>query len=334
MAFALILTSVACVVLLYLLMSKTNPQPTASLQGKVDVEAKARSAAESELEKKRRELDEQRAAFNEVKDQLKQAKRKLFDQKSSATPSNDLAVEREKVERSASVQLENTRAELSAALAELHRVKADADAARTRRTAPVAEAPVTEAPRAPAPAPLPVQRVIRELSDADKEKIQRLEAQSAKDRSRALEVERELKRVRGRVDTQTRVFTSTRSELDLVKDKYKALEKRLNRTLLQGDLFRRAIKDLEKKSGVAAENTELSAAEIADSDRSVDERQQAEQRAADERLAAANEAERVATAAREAASTREAAAAASGAMAEAEPVNPGVVQAPETASQM
>jgi hypothetical protein len=119
-------------------------------------------------------------------------------------------------------------------------------------------------------------RRFRELNDADREKMERLEATANKERGRAAELERELKRVRGRADSQQRIFAASKSELDLVKDKFKALEKRLNRTLLERDLLRRAIRDLEKKSGLAADRTELTADEVAASDRSVEERAAAE----------------------------------------------------------
>ena len=87
---------------------------------------------------------------------------------------------------------------------------------------------------------------------------------------------REVRRLKGRTETQARVYTVIKGELDLLKDKFKALEKRLNRTLLERDLLRRAIRDLEKKSGIAADRTELTADEVAASDRSVEERAAAE----------------------------------------------------------
>ena len=70
-----------------------------------------------------------------------------------------------------------------------------------------------------------------------------------------------------------------------MKDKFKALEKRLNRTLLERDLLRRAIKDLEKKTGMLAERTELTPDEMAASDRKVEEAAQA-RAAAEDRAAA------------------------------------------------
>ena len=91
-----------------------------------------------------------------------------------------------------------------------------------------------------------------------------------------MELERESKRLRGRMETQHRIYLVTKGELDLIKDKFKALEKRLNRTLLERDLLRRAIQDMERKSGILAERTELTAEEIADSDRRVEEKAIAE----------------------------------------------------------
>src|SRR5678815_4783905 len=117
---------------------------------------------------------------------------------------------------------------------------------------------------------------IRDRSDTDREKMDRLEHLANRERSRAQELSAEVRRLKGRTETQARVYTVIKGELDLLKDKFKALEKRLNRTLLERDLLRRAIRDLEKKSGLAADRTELTADEVAASDRSVEERTAAE----------------------------------------------------------
>src|SRR5262249_19052133 len=231
------------------------------------------AALETELEKRRKESEEQRAQLADLKDQLKQAKRKLFEHKEQEKNGLGIVKAREEIERNASIQLEVVRAELSAALTEVERLKAEAQD-RPKRPPPPPP-PVEAAPQPAAPAPPPGRR-FRELSDADRERIQRLEQQSARDRTRALELERETKRLRGRMETQHRIYVVTKGELDLLKDKFKALEKRLNRTLLERDLLRRAIKDLERKSGILAERTELTPEEIADSDRKVEEKAMAE----------------------------------------------------------
>jgi hypothetical protein len=239
------------------------------------VAAAPRSGPDPELEKRRREVDELKSTVAELRGELKQTRKKLHDQRESEKGGADLAKARAEVERSASQQLEVVRGELAAALAEVGRSERgrglpDAPATpRPRRAA--ARTPLR--PRAP-PAPEP--RRFRELSDTDREKMERLEHLANRERSRAHELSGEVRRLKGRTETQARVYTVIKGELDLLKDKFKALEKRLNRTLLERDLLRRAIRDLEKKSGIAADRTELTADEVAASDRSVEERAAAE----------------------------------------------------------
>lgn len=271
----LVLVSIAlCITLGLLLFGSRSAASRESFQQKLDAEVKARTSAEAELEKRRKELDEQRALVADTREQLKQAKRKLFDQKESERGGKDLARAREEIERTASIQLESVRSELSLALVEIQRLKTEEP--RARRPAPAPQ-PVAAVP-APAPPPPPekAQRQFRELSDADREKIQRLEQQASRERARSSELDRDLRRLRGRMETQHRIYVVTKGELDLLKDKFKALEKRLNRTLLERDLLRRAMADLEKKTGMRAERTELTPEEIAASDRKVEEKAVAE----------------------------------------------------------
>ncbi|RKH33306.1 cell envelope biogenesis protein TolA [Corallococcus praedator] len=324
MVVALILVSIGFAITLGMLLfgGKSGTDGTAnrssvsspSFRGELESETKARAKAESEVQRKQKELDEQRAQLQEVKEQLKQTKRKLFDQKEGDKGAQDLVKARAEVERNASIQLAQTREELSHALTENAKLRAEADSrgGNRRREAPApvqavtpAPAPVAAAPAstdliaAPASEPVvsaavsvpstpvapaePVRRY-RELNDADREKMDRLETAANKDRARAVELEKELRRIKGRADTQARILAVTKSEADLGKDKYKALEKRLNRTLLERDLLRRAIKDLEKKTGMLADRTELTPDEVAASDQRSDEvaraRAEAEARAA------------------------------------------------------
>ena len=117
-----------------------------------------------------------------------------------------------------------------------------------------------------------ITRVIRELSDVEKERIAKLEAQSSNDRKKANELDRELKSLKAKLDRHQRDSKRVYQEADLARDKYRAVEMRLNRTLVESDLLKRAITDLEKKSGVHAGRLELNAEEIASSDSSVKEK--------------------------------------------------------------
>jgi len=290
-------------------------------------DTQARAKAEAEVQRKQKELDEQRAQLKEVKEELKQTKRKLFEQKESDKGAQDLVRARAEMERNASIQLEQTRQELANALAEVQRLRTEAESRGGRRreqpvvavaAAPAAAAPVTQI-SAPSSEPVVAaavqvvpaadaaqqdrgQRRYRELNDADREKMERLEQTANKERTRAVELEKELRRVKGRTETQQRVYAATKGDLDLMKDKYKALEKRLNRTLLERDLLRRAIKDLEKKTGMLADRTELTPEEMAASDQRTEETSRV--RAESEAQAAAQQA----PAAADTASTGEAAA--------------------------
>ena len=279
----LVLVSIALCVTLGILLfgSRRGLPPPTKVREQMEAEVQSRSALQLDLEKRKKELEDSKHQLYEAREQLKQAKKKLFEQKESERDSRHLARERDEIERSASVQLERVRLELSHAQVEIQKLKTDLEGTRSRRTAPAA--PVSAPAPQPAPAaavtavvspPVPDKSVrkFRELTDADKERMQRLEQQAARERTRAGEFERELKRFRARSETQHRVYVVTKGELDLVKDKFKALEKRLNRILLERDLVGRALRDLERRSGIAAERTELTAEEIAASDRTVDEK--------------------------------------------------------------
>ena len=252
-----------------------RPAPAAAHPGSAPA---GRGTPDPELERRRREVDELRTTVAELRGELKQTRKKLHDQREAEKGGTDLVKARAEVERTASQQLEVVRGELASALSEVTRLKNEAEAFRTRRPAPAPHPAPAPAPvaTAPAPAPAPEPRRFRELSDTDREKMERLEHLANRERSRSQELSAEVRRLKGRTETQARVYTVIKGELDLLKDKFKALEKRLNRTLLERDLLRRAIRDLEKKSGLAADRTELTADEVAASDRTVEERAAAE----------------------------------------------------------
>lgn len=231
---------------------------------------------EAELDKKKKELEELKKAQGELKEELKAAKKKLFDQKESDKAGDDLAKARAEVERQASVQLENTRHELAVALADVQRLKAEAEGKGRKRPEPTEKR--EEAVKAEKP-PEVVQRVIRELSDVEKERIAKLEAQSSNDRKRANELERELRALKGKQDRMQRESKRVYSEANLARDKFRAVETRLNRTLLENDLLKRAIAALEKKTGLHAEHTSPTADELAESDRQMKEKFAAEDQA-------------------------------------------------------
>ncbi len=240
------------------------------------------SRAEAELEKKRKELDELKKTHAEVKDELKATKKKVFEQKEASASGDDLAKARAEVERQASVQLENTRHELATALTELQKLRADAEGKGKRRR----EAEEKKADEKPAEAKPQevITKVIRELSDVEKERIARLEASSASDRKKAAEADRELKSMKAKLERHHKESKHVFKEAELARDKFRAVEMRLNRTLLENDLLHRAVFNLEKKTGQHAEHTSPTAAEIAESDQKMTDKFKAEDKASAEAL--------------------------------------------------
>ncbi len=240
------------------------------------------SKAEAELDKKRKELDEVKKAQGELKDELKAAKKKLFDQKEADKSEEDLKKARAEVERHASQQLDSTRAELAQAHQDIQKLRAEIEMRGKKQAQPKPDAAETtekKIERAPEPPP---QRVIRELSEHEKERIARLEQQSANDRRRAAESERETRNLKAKIDKQLRDVKAAFTDANLHKDKFRAVEQRLNRTLLENDVLRRAIADLEKKTGMNAEKVGLTPDEIAQSDRQMAQKHAEEDRVADE----------------------------------------------------
>lgn len=248
-----------------------------------DDDAAARaSKLEGELEKKRKELDEVKKAQAELKDELKTAKKKLHDQRESEKAGDDLVKARAEVERQASIQLDATRQELANALADVQRLKNELELrGKKRASEPRAEARTEEKPEEKREV-APVQRVIRELSEAEKEKMQRLEQQSASDKKKAIELAAELRNVKARIEREKREARRVYEEGKLARDKFRAVEIRLNRTLLENDMLKRAILDLEKKTGTKAETHAPTAEQLAESDQKMKDKHLAEDKAADE----------------------------------------------------
>lgn len=250
------------------------------------------SKLEGELDKKRRELDEVKKAQAELKDELKIAKKKLHDQRGAEKAGDDLVRARAEVERQASIQLDATRQELSNALADVQRLKNELDTRGKKRVEerkPVAAEEKPEEKREVAP----VQRVIRELSEAEKEKMTRLEQQSSSDKKKAIELAAELRNVKARIEREKREARRVYEEGKLARDKFRAVEIRLNRTLLENDLLKRAMGALEKKTGMKADTSAPSAEQLAESDQQMREKHLAEDKASDEARAKLEAAEAI-----------------------------------------
>lgn len=284
MTFALVLLGIALAISLAFNLglvgakAPTPANPNAPQRSESRASGDDTRKLEAELEKKARELSELKKAHSDAKDELKTAKKKLFDLSETNKAGDDLAKARAEVERSASIQLDATRAELATALSEIQRLKADADNKGKKRAPVEAAAPAEKKEEAPKPQEV-ITRVIRELNDVEKERIAKLEAQSSADRKKANELDRELKSLKAKLDRHQRDSKAVFKDAELARDKFRAVEIRLNRTIVENDLLKRAIKDVEKKAGLDPTRIELTAEEIAQSDATVKAKHVAEDKA-------------------------------------------------------
>ena len=242
---------------------------SSSVKTEVRTDDERARKAEAELDKKTKELGDVKKSLSDLKDELKTAKKKLFEQKEGEKAGDDLVKARAEVERQASIQLDATRAELAAALADIAKLKTEAENKGKKKVEKKEEV------KAEKPQEV-VTRVIRELNDVEKERIAKLEAQSSNDRKKANELDRELKSLRAKFERHNRDTKRVYADANLARDKFRAVELRLNRTTMENDLLKRAIKDLEKKSGVDAGRLELTAEELSTGDSSMKAKHAAE----------------------------------------------------------
>jgi colicin import membrane protein len=192
---------------------------------RADAEAarKAEAAARAEARERREEAAQLRA-------ELERSKKKAFDQQEAAKRLGGAQALREEIDK-LGARLAEARAEADHQAARAKQLERDlekaAAAARARpepAPAPVAAAPVAAAapvPQPAAPAAADAGRLALETERADK-----AEAKLAELRKRVQELEHDVKIVRGRLETEKRVFIVQKGELELAADRYAELRRR------------------------------------------------------------------------------------------------------------
>jgi colicin import membrane protein len=185
----------------------------------------------------RAEAKERREEAVLLRDQLKEAKKRAFDQADGVRKAAGAPALREEIEK-LTARLADARAEASAAaeraksleaqssnaVREMEREKAAAAQAVARARAEAAQAAQAAAPvpsAAPAPAATDEGQLLAEKDRADK-----AEAKLAELRKKAGDLDRELKAARGRLETDRRVYMVQKGELDIAHDRHAELRRR------------------------------------------------------------------------------------------------------------
>jgi chromosome segregation ATPase len=193
------------------------------LRAQLDAATRGAAAAKAEAKERRDEVSQLRA-------DLDRAKKKAFEQQEAAKRLGGAQALREEVDRLAA-RLAEARAEAEhqgARARALEKEVEKANAAAERAKARAAEQPAAAPVAAPVPTPAPAAAPPADEGKlaAERERADRAEAKVADVRKRLLDVEKDLKAVRGRLETEKRVYMVQKSELELAGDRYAELKRR------------------------------------------------------------------------------------------------------------
>lgn len=204
------------------------------------------SAVESDAKKSQDALEEKRKSVEELKEKLKDVKRRRHEEREAEKLKKDIEAARAEIEREMERKLAATREEAEVSKGAVRKLTAEIEALKSRRPAPVEQKAdgkadgKAERPERPEP-----QR--RELSPEEKARLEKAEQGLAKATKRIEELEVEVKKARGRSETDRRVFVVQKGELELAKDKFRALEGRHNGLMLERDELLKALALLDKE---------------------------------------------------------------------------------------
>jgi len=244
LAVALAVSVVAAVILGFLWTSAR----TASSRANTDIEGlKSRlTALETDSRKSNESLEAKRLEIADLKERLKDVKKRRHEEKEAARIKRDIQTAREEIEREMEHHLAQAREEAETAKASVKKLTAEIETLKSRRAAP-APAPVAQAASTEAAKPAKEPAAPRELSSEEKARLDAAERNLTKAKQKIDELQEEVKRAKGRAETDKRVFLVQKGEVELLKDKYRGLESRYNSLALERDEMRKAVWLLEKE---------------------------------------------------------------------------------------
>jgi chromosome segregation ATPase len=186
-------------------------------------------AVRAEVSSARTEAKERRDEATTLRGELNAAKKKAFEQAEAAKKAGGAAALRTEIDKlttrlaearaEAAHQVERARSleqSIEKQAKEMERLRVAAE----RKPEPAAVTPPVAAP----PPPAPVADTAK--LDVERERADRAEAKLADSRKRVTELEKDLKAVRGRLETEKRVYMVQKGELELANDRHLELRRR------------------------------------------------------------------------------------------------------------
>jgi chromosome segregation ATPase len=235
---------VAAVIVAIVAGLQVGPARSASARAQAELTSlrTRHSTLESEAKKSADALEAKRREVEDLKQRLRDAKKRRYEEREASRQKKDLEDARAEIEREMQHKLALAREDAEQARAALKKATAELEALRGRRPAKAEVPAVEKQAEAPAGPPKP-----REATPEEKQRAENAEKALAKARQRIEELEAEVKKARGRSETDRRVFLVQKSEAELARDKFRALESRFNALTLERDELAKALFTLEKE---------------------------------------------------------------------------------------
>ncbi|MBI5543509.1 MAG: hypothetical protein HY901_06440 [Deltaproteobacteria bacterium] len=216
-----------------------------SAKGEIESVRSRLAALEAESKKASEALDAKRKESEELKEKLKDLKKRRHEEKESARLKQDIQTAREEIEREMEKKLQSAREDAEISKAHVKKLTAEVEQLKSRRQerAPAAE-PRPEAPKVEiAAAPL----VPRQATPEEVKRAEEAEKAAAQARRKVDEAHEEVKKARSRAETDRRVFLVQKAEVEVVKDKFRAIEAKANALVLEREELKKAVWLLEKE---------------------------------------------------------------------------------------
>jgi DNA repair exonuclease SbcCD ATPase subunit len=260
--FAFIVAVVAVVLaVVFFFQGQSAAGAVKGLGEEADAARKETEAARAELRRTQEEMKVRSSQLTETREKLAEARRKGQDARGGKTQprgareaelEEDLAHARKLTEDAHAAEV-HARREIQAAKAAEAQLRSEIEKVQARNRE-LQERPGPVAQVAPPPAPAPELQSTREQLEAAKSELERQVAAADKHardaRRREQELREELRKHKGRAETNNRVYLVTKGELELVRERLAQAERRLWQAGIP--LAPPAQKDRPKATGPAA----------------------------------------------------------------------------------
>ena len=244
----------------FFMMARTARAEAARLAAQIDGAKAESAAAQQALAAQKGELKEKREESTTLRQKLEETRKKAFEQAEAQKKLGGAVALREELDKLAA-RLAEARTEAAhqvelAKAAEAARARAVQEAERLKAALDrkLAE-PVKVAP--PPPPPPPEGSVEAELGAklaAETDRADKAEARATELRKKLTEVEKDLKGVRGKVETDRRVFIVQKGELDLAHDRYTELKRRNDQLRREHEELIEAVRQAAREEKAQAES--------------------------------------------------------------------------------